>query len=806
MKGQMEALKEIIRKNPGGLFTPKDLREAVAEELTKKHGRDISPSSITLLPADLCNGANPLLKKVGEEYECLKIDKTQLITLIPIKDFNENDFEWSNLDIFTKKNFEEIALYVKSLKNFDKLKEIFTELPCISDKSINKCFVRFVGKDEIARYQKDNLNNIFKNNDLFEDIRNMIDLCNLIENFNSDQMIWLIKLIKSDLSDNITNNQIKHYYDNIKLEIIPMLRSKIHFINEKIKELDSKNKDQDRIRRKLNQDKNNLNRLRELFELLGDKLSKIQKSGEIFGVYLHSQNTILLCIKNIYDVSNNSIDKAKLLAESVLAHEFTHHIQMCLMKGNQQVFDDIQNDAVLETVAETVQYLFAEKIEDSYIIDRIKKHSESGVFPGWGYMGESILRKLAEDIIVGDPIFLQLSSKIICDVNGTNSFICEKIIEAERNLLNIILDISNDDLTKAYYLLEFSSVLKDLCCKYCYWNGKFFYIKINVEFFFNEYCAIFYDNLNVWFFSKQFLSFPQYNLKKDETIQNEKLVLSLKGLLIDILKRQSNSKIPGTIDISEYINVPDCVDAFTFYAEYASYECNSDIDNILLYNFQQDSLFSKLMHSDIVLRIVNMPSINSLKYQHYYHYDINKKVECRTDIQSNLLCEFNYAPFVDWNGKAVNFSKNGLTESCFASIKQSTIFSTIHELEDAIPFGLEIVITKTKGGKSNVVLSPNIVKNIIDGTICALHKPIGVSDQAIDRIIHKHTSKMLSFFQSCRHLNTNERFPLPERTIIGTNANYVVWKPGDDLLKYVRIKVEEQPDVALLISGKLFKM
>lgn len=49
---------------------------------------------------------------------------------------------------------------------------------------------------------------------------------------------------------------------------------------------------------------------------------------------------------------------------------------------------------MLETVAETVQYIYIRQLNQNSLENWIVEHSQSGLFPGWGYAGEEVLREL----------------------------------------------------------------------------------------------------------------------------------------------------------------------------------------------------------------------------------------------------------------------------------------------------------------------------------------------------------------------------------------------------------------------------
>ncbi len=65
MKGQKNALDEVIRKNSGKRFSSEQLKDKVAQELSIINGNTVEPTAITLIFGDHCKGNNPLLKKVN---------------------------------------------------------------------------------------------------------------------------------------------------------------------------------------------------------------------------------------------------------------------------------------------------------------------------------------------------------------------------------------------------------------------------------------------------------------------------------------------------------------------------------------------------------------------------------------------------------------------------------------------------------------------------------------------------------------------------------------------------------------------
>lgn len=741
--------------------------------------------------------------------------------LFIVSQIDKTYFEWINPDFHKNSCLENVASYVTSIPHINDMRELFITIPCLRDALIERCKVKFVDKTEIAKYQKDNLENIFpkeefdNNNDIFTKLLDAVELCNNIENFNIS-FRFINNLKERLINGDISNADIKMVYTNIKYEFIPSLNHIIQNITEdveKLKESEDTNHKQKLAKKK--DDINQLNNVRILLELLCEDLSKIQRPGELLGLYIQEQKTILLCLQNIFESADSSISNAKRLAESVLVHEFTHHIHLGLLSYNLKNCDEIQKDAVLETVAETVQYLFAIKIDEQFLIDWMNRHSKSGVFPGWGYAGENILRELVESIFEQNKDYLKLVSDIKSDSVAFTSFLYELRVATEKNLLCIILDMTLTDLKKAYYLLELPVVLKDLYLNYhCGPMGhlpeKYIPNSINVEFICDDQSVTYYDNIQIWFFSKQFLSFPQSDLKKKTTVQKEKIVNNLKQKIIKIFSDQINGKIVGSLgDISDLIRDS----SLPFYAEYASsYECNSDIDNILLYNFQQNALLSRLMRCDTTLRIVKMPDINSLQYHHYYHYIITGKGKNKVDKheRGNLLCEFTSVELADWNNN-VGLMEEELLEIVFISIKRANNISILRNANEKTSLWLELTVAQPKGGNNIKRLSPNIFKKLIDGTICALHKPKDVIVEAVNRIFNKrnvivNNSEIMSCFSSDKHKNTKETFPLSERVIVKPYRDYIKWNPADEMIKYVQIRVKEQDDSTLTISGKLFEM
>ena len=137
-----------------------------------------------------------------------------------------------------------------------------------------------------------------------------------------------------------------------------------------------------------------------LYKKLYALFSMIVFNNNLFGIYKHNDSEeykkgIYLCPENIEDECEKSKIDFEILINSVLVHEYTHYLHINSMDYYELRKEEsrVYRSAVLETVAESIQALYMDYSGDSECIKWINSHSEGNgkLFPGWGYMGWSIL-------------------------------------------------------------------------------------------------------------------------------------------------------------------------------------------------------------------------------------------------------------------------------------------------------------------------------------------------------------------------------------------------------------------------------
>lgn len=449
-KGQTAAMRKIAEKNPGKVFNTDELKELVAQRL------GVDKEEITIIPSDYClPKASALFEKVGnDQYKCLsnnnaivpsnasitapqskvKNNSTNNANSMPIINLISTYFDWVNRDYYVNTKLDNIAEHVIKFPNIGVLRDVYVGLNSINNLSVEKCKVKFVSPDEIREYEKSNTETI---EECINIINRLLERLSQCSDFLPSNLINKISELLDDLarilkSNDISNGSIKEYSERLK----QLLAAIADNANSEVLDLC------------------------DLIAELIEKLKEIQVVRNLLGVYLYNSKTILLCLKNIYDAAiwDGNV-KVEDLAESVLVHEYTHHVHMSVMTAGQIISNQVYYDAVLETVAETVQYLYAEKVGNSALILWMQQHSDSGVFPGWGYAGESILRGFAAR--------------------------CKK---NESTLLDIVIELSLSSCNNAYSMIQIIS-------------------KATALILHSDYC-IFSNDKNIWIFSKICVPYP----------------------------------------------------------------------------------------------------------------------------------------------------------------------------------------------------------------------------------------------------------------------------------------------------------
>lgn len=727
MKGQKPALREVVRQNTGRVYTPKEIKEEVAKELSKELGVKVLPKDITLLIAD----EKSLLEKVNVpgypvKYKCLPINSTQQsqsgksgqtsggkaknskagVKLFPIEKLNIDYFIWLNPDFYkyntsdqvrdgmfvflintkTHKgvNLDALAQHVISLPYIAELKKVFLQLNSVCKTDVKVCKVKFVPPDEIKKLYMETI--IWKLKSVNDNLEALTKQC---EPFIPES--WEIHVL-NDLHEIIDReNGFAKIILFILEELIPSIKNLARENPECVE----------------------LNDLLSLLIWIKNILSIV-----LLGFY--SSDTIYLCLENIVEAAQKDGVTVELLADSVLAHEYAHHVHLNLMTGSFNNGNPIHYDAVVETVAETVQTLFAEYINDSALITWMENHSKAGVFPGWGYGGTALLSKL---------------------VNSTAD---------EEKLLDLVINLSLKDWNNAYYLMN--NIVR-LATK----------VNINVDHY------IFSNSENIWALSELYVPYP--------------------GSANSLTQQQS--------DLKNHIQsaFKDLNPTGRLFAEFSGITGNgSDIENLLFYNIKNRGLFDSL--TSISLDFMEASDIKfAEKGLYFYHYATQNDT---TDISGVKICEWNNFDINKANSTTTVYDYYNMMKTNNTKIKVNT-----SNYSGNLKMEITINYSRQEFKPSYVVL---ILKPLIDGIVCGLHAPYNINTTVVSkRVASKYNIKPNDI--ECQ-LNDNTNTCLPKRNYVKPYRGNVAWNPQDYLLKYVQVKIIEDPKVPqkLSISGKLFKI
>lgn len=716
--GQIKALKNVIRNNVGKVFSVKDLNTMVAKELSLITGQNIDTLPITLIFGDLCNGNTPLLKKTQGGYECLAVCKhgqqsnsgATIAISKPIGNMDDSYLHWINPGAYNSTKYEYLIQSVTEFLQIYKLAAFFNKIKSLCDCKIGKCNIKFVCDQEI------------KSKRTIDNQRQITEARIMFTNFRA----YVLQMPDLDLI-----NKVCDYGENLLSEIDKKTENVFRNIKELLGML--KRISDSQIPEELSKD------FYKLLNALIEILSQIQFYGDRLGLYIQKYSIIYLCPENIWNAAERYLlekivgqpsedvilNFACRLIESVFAHEYTHHVHMSLMSARPKIEEQVHYDAVLETVAETVQYLFAEEANDKDLIDWMKKHSESGVFPGWGYAGESILRNA--------PVPQQKNTKL-----------------TETELLDMLIGLSVNDWHSAYCLIQ----------------------AINKNYFaYNKDYVVFFDDKNVWAISKIYVPY---------TIGKNSLASSRKSLKSDL--QAALSKI-GTNATGK------------LYAEFwGKAPKGADIENILFYNIKGKSCFSGLATEN--LDFTGDENSHGLSNElYYYHYKIEDSIPA---ISGSLLCEWE-------NYKIAKINSTQTPYAYFRLMKENCSCRKVYDIAEAAD-NLVLELTVNYPKKKKIKDIGLAVKPMIDGIICGLHSPSDINPIIAKMIADKYS---LNENVVSKQLQNYDNTCLPPRNYVNAYRknvkNSFKWNPADDLLKFVRIIVNEQEKAQLSISGRLFK-
>lgn len=143
-----------------------------------------------------------------------------------------------------------------------------------------------------------------------------------------------------------------------------------------------------------------------------DIIATLQHKNTLYGFYSRKKKAIYLCLDNMKEEcqkeENSGILKLPMFFNSVLVHEYTHHIHISSMEENTARLKGVEKqklDAVLETVAESAQAIFLE--HNKWICEHSNGKNKS--FPEWSYKGYSIMADFKQN----EKDFEKLFSEII---------------------------------------------------------------------------------------------------------------------------------------------------------------------------------------------------------------------------------------------------------------------------------------------------------------------------------------------------------------------------------------------------------
>lgn len=253
-----------------------------------------------------------------------------------------------------------------------------------------ECMVELVDPATIARFNDDSSSAEFKEAEVLEAINDVeVKGKEILGYPNDPKLEGIVIEIFSELKG-LKEVLFKATCKDIK-NIVKSLLEYIQKINDRKKYIQDAT-----LNLKLQEFLDLLNRLIQLLKLLKFKLT-------LLGYYCGGRKEkIYICPENIEKVIDESPNLQhntdyKGLVTSVLIHEYTHciHYHFCKnVRKSKNYKKQVLKSAMLETVAETVQYIYIRQLNQNSLENWIVEHSQSGLFPGWGYAGEEVLREL----------------------------------------------------------------------------------------------------------------------------------------------------------------------------------------------------------------------------------------------------------------------------------------------------------------------------------------------------------------------------------------------------------------------------
>lgn len=239
--------------------------------------------------------------------------------------------------------------------------------------------------------------------------------------------------------------------------------------------------------------------------------------------------------------------------------------------------------------------------------------------------------------------------------------------------------------------------------------------------------------------------------------------------------------------IAELPHLNDC----EFIARYGSTVSEScDIENALFYNIGSSS-FNRVWakNTKVYFRRLypnEMACGEDIAYKYVYHYSWYPKYDKEYEWEKQIVCQWNKVPLGKINSSTKPFDyyrvlkENADLINCVCNNEQNKL-------------GLKIQLYVPKQSKINV---HSVMKSMIDGVICAFHKPQQIDAEIISRRLNDKVELFLSTNNTC----------LCERRYVTDWKNVVKWDPKDDDLDCVVIEPIMVEDEAFSFSGQIFSI
>lgn len=173
-----------------------------------------------------------------------------------------------------------------------------------------------------------------------------------------------------------------------------------------------------------------------------------------------------------------------------------------------------------------------------------------------------------------------------------------------------------------------------------------------------------------------------------------------------------------------------------------------------------------------------------IAYKYVYHYSWYPKYDKDYEWENQIVCQWNKVPL----GKISSSTK---PFDYYCALKENADLINCVCNNEQNKLGLKIQLYIPKQSKINVL---SIMKPMIDGVICAFHKPKQIEADIISKRLNAKVEMFLSTANTC----------LSEHRYVTCWDNVIKWNPKDDDLDCVVIEPILAEGEAVSFSGKIF--